>query len=123
MTSSPDKLFRAALVQLRSGRSVDANLETVERLIARAAQGGAAYVQTPENTALMEQKPELTLQAAQTEEAVLPARGAHSLGASHPHDTVAGNAVRSNEGCRKWLSGEALHRVTPESGTVKCHEG
>jgi len=69
MTSSPDKRFRAALVQLRSGRSVEANLETAERLIARAAQGGAAYVQTPENTALMEQKPELTLQAAQTEEA------------------------------------------------------
>jgi predicted amidohydrolase len=69
MTSSPDKRFRAALVQLRSGRSVDANLEIAERLIRRAAEGGAAYVQTPENTALMELKPELTLQAAQSEEA------------------------------------------------------
>lgn len=69
MTASPDKRFRAALVQLRSGRSVDANLEIAERLIRRAAEGGAAYVQTPENTALMELKPELTLQAAQSEEA------------------------------------------------------
>jgi predicted amidohydrolase len=68
MTSSPEKRFRAALVQLRSGRSVDANLETAERLIRRAAQAGAAYVQTPENTALMELKPELTLQAAQSEQ-------------------------------------------------------
>ena len=32
-----------------------------ETLIRRAAQGGAAYVQTPENTALMELKPELVL--------------------------------------------------------------
>ncbi|HEX2448550.1 MAG TPA: carbon-nitrogen hydrolase family protein [Methyloceanibacter sp.] len=69
MTSSPHKRLRAALVQLRSGRSVDANLDMAETLIRRAAQGGAAYVQTPENTALMELKPELTLQAAQTEEA------------------------------------------------------
>jgi predicted amidohydrolase len=68
MTSSPEKRIRAALVQLRSGRSVDANLETAERLIRRAAQAGAAYVQTPENTALMELKPELTLQAAQSEQ-------------------------------------------------------
>ncbi|MGA7458511.1 MAG: carbon-nitrogen hydrolase family protein [Methyloceanibacter sp.] len=67
MTSSPDKRFRAALVQLRSGRSVEANLEAAERLIRRAAEGGAVYVQTPENTALMELKPELTLQTAQTE--------------------------------------------------------
>jgi predicted amidohydrolase len=69
MTASPQKRFRAALVQLRSGRSVDANLDVAERLIRRAAQGGAIYVQTPENTALMELKPELTLQAAQTEQA------------------------------------------------------
>ena len=69
MTSSPEKRLRAALVQLRSGRSVDANLEAAERLIRQAAAGGAVYVQTPENTALMELKPELTLQTAQTEEA------------------------------------------------------
>ena len=45
-----------------------ANLEMAEALIRRAAQGGAVYVQTPENTALMELKPELTIQAAQSEE-------------------------------------------------------
>jgi predicted amidohydrolase len=69
MTPSPDRRFRAALVQLRSSRSVDANLDAAERLIRRAASGGAAYVQTPENTALMELKPELTVAAAETEEA------------------------------------------------------
>jgi len=68
MTPSPERRFRAGLVQLRSGRSMAANLETAERLIRRAAQGGAIYVQTPENTAIMELKPELVLRAAQIED-------------------------------------------------------
>src|SRR5262245_23551650 len=69
MSVPSDRRFRAALVQLRSSRSVDANLDAAERLIRRAASGGAAYVQTPENTALMELKPELTVASAETEEA------------------------------------------------------
>lgn len=68
MTPSPERRFRAGLVQLRSGRSMAANLERAEALVRRAAQGGAVYVQTPENTAIMELKPELVLQAAQTED-------------------------------------------------------
>jgi predicted amidohydrolase len=60
--------FRAGLVQLRSGRSVKPNLDKAEELIRRAAKGGAIYVQTPENTGLMELKPELVLEAAETEE-------------------------------------------------------
>ena len=68
MTPSPERRFRAGLVQLRSGCSMEANLERAEALVRRAAQGGAVYVQTPENTAIMELKPELVLQAAQTEE-------------------------------------------------------
>lgn len=60
--------FRAGLVQLRSGRSVKPNLDKAEELIRRAAKGGAIYVQTPENTGLMELKPELVLEAAETED-------------------------------------------------------
>ena len=72
MSPSPDKRFRAGLVQLRSGRSTAANLEQAEALIRRAGQGGAVYVQTPENTAIMELKPELVLEAAQFEEESVP---------------------------------------------------
>jgi deaminated glutathione amidase len=68
MTSSPNKRFRAALVQLRSGRAVAPNVELAEALVRRAAQGGAVYVQTPENTALMELEPVLTIKAAQAED-------------------------------------------------------
>jgi predicted amidohydrolase len=69
MTASPDKRFRAALVQLRSGRSVEANVDIAESLIRHAAKGGAAYVQTPENTGFMELEPEQTLLKAQREDA------------------------------------------------------
>jgi predicted amidohydrolase len=72
MTRASEKRFRAALVQLRSGRDVDANVRSAEALIRRAAEGGAVYVQTPENTAMMELKPELVLEAAETEEASAP---------------------------------------------------
>ena len=43
-------------------------VQSAEALIRRAAQGGAAYVQTPENTAIMELKPELVIESAKTEE-------------------------------------------------------
>jgi predicted amidohydrolase len=46
--------FKAALVQLRSGREIPANMAVASELIRMAAAGGANYVQTPENTALME---------------------------------------------------------------------
>lgn len=47
-------LFRAALVQLRCGRSVGPNLDAVEKAVRRAADGGADYVLTPENTNILE---------------------------------------------------------------------
>jgi predicted amidohydrolase len=46
--------FRAALVQLCSGRDIDKNVAKAEHLIREAAAGGAHYVQTPEVTTLME---------------------------------------------------------------------
>ncbi|MGD9501730.1 MAG: carbon-nitrogen hydrolase family protein [Methyloceanibacter sp.] len=72
MTSAPDRRFRAALVQLRSGRDVDANMQSAEALIRRAAEGGAVYVQTPENTALMELDSKRVLETAETEAASAP---------------------------------------------------
>jgi predicted amidohydrolase len=67
MSSERQRRFRAGLVQLRSGRAVAPNLDKAEALIRRAAKGGAEYVQTPENTGIMELKPELVLAAAESE--------------------------------------------------------
>jgi len=64
--------FRAGLVQLRSGRSVTPNLDKAVELIRRAAKGGAVYVQTPENTGLMELSPRLVLEVAETEDRSVP---------------------------------------------------
>lgn len=48
------RTFRAALVQMRCGREVARNLEHAEAAIRAGAKGGADYILTPENTALME---------------------------------------------------------------------
>jgi deaminated glutathione amidase len=48
------KKFRAALVQLRTGRNVIANIDAAARLVREAKSLGADYVQTPEQTSLME---------------------------------------------------------------------
>lgn len=52
MTASPK--FHAALLQMRSGRSIDANIEAVRKLAREAKAAGADYVQTPEMTNVME---------------------------------------------------------------------
>ena len=64
--------FRAALVQLRAGRSIAPNLDQAEALVRQAAKGGAHYVQTPENTALMELEPALVLKQVQPETESVP---------------------------------------------------
>ena len=46
--------FRAGLVQMCSGRSIEANVLEATRMIREAAAGGAQYVQTPEVTTQME---------------------------------------------------------------------
>jgi hypothetical protein len=81
MSAPQDRRFRAALVQLRSGRTVAANLDGAEALIRRAADGGADYIQTPENTALMELAPELVLASAVTEAEHAPLERLRALAA------------------------------------------
>jgi predicted amidohydrolase len=81
MMGAPATGFRAALVQLRSGRSIRANLDQAETLIRRAARGGARYVQTPENTAVMELEPAQVLAAAETEAASVPLKRLCALAA------------------------------------------
>lgn len=54
MTATHIPPFRAALAQMRSGRSVDANVRDAIALIREAKDKGADYIQTPEVTTLME---------------------------------------------------------------------
>lgn len=67
MQSERAQRFRAALVQLRGSRVLADNLAAAEVLIREAAKGGADYIQTPENTALMELEPERVLAQASPE--------------------------------------------------------
>ena len=60
--------FRAALVQMCTGRDVERNLIAATDLIRQAAKGGAHYVQTPEMTTLLELDKAKLLVATRPEE-------------------------------------------------------
>jgi len=53
--------FRAACVQLRSGRDMGRNIEVAGELIRQAAAGGADLIMTPENSSLLELETERLL--------------------------------------------------------------
>ncbi|MBV6487220.1 MAG: carbon-nitrogen hydrolase family protein [Pseudorhodoplanes sp.] len=67
VTGKP-QTFRAALVQMRSGCTPAANLDTAAGLIREARNQGADYVQTPEMTNIMELSREKLLAAILPEE-------------------------------------------------------
>src|SRR5262245_3891377 len=54
MTAIGMASFRIGLIQMRSGRSPQSNLDTAAKLIGEAKNAGATYVQTPEMTNIME---------------------------------------------------------------------
>ena len=68
MQSAKPNSFRAALVQMCSGRDVARNLRDATALIREAASGGADYVQTPEATNVMELDRARLFAAAEPEE-------------------------------------------------------
>ncbi|WP_232631609.1 carbon-nitrogen hydrolase family protein [Methylobacterium sp. Leaf118] len=54
MSEAASGRFVAACVQMRGGRDPAANRDTAVRAVREAAEAGAAYVQTPETTSLIE---------------------------------------------------------------------
>jgi len=50
--------FKAAMIQMRAGLTVSANIDAAARMIGEAKAAGADYVQTPEMTNIMEVKRE-----------------------------------------------------------------
>ncbi len=81
MSAQEGQRFRAALVQLRASRAIHPNLDQADALIRQAASGGADYVQTPENTALMELEPQRVLAQVQPEEDSVPLQRLRALAA------------------------------------------
>ena len=69
MTGQP---LHVALVQLRSGRDVAANVAAISSLVRQAAATGAHYVQTPENSTVMDEDKARLLAGTTTEEASPP---------------------------------------------------
>jgi predicted amidohydrolase len=67
-TAAKTSKFRVGLVQMRSGRTPQANLDAAARLIGEAKDGGAHYVLTPEMTNIMEVSRDKLLSAIVAEE-------------------------------------------------------
>src|SRR5437879_13704280 len=61
--------FRVGLIQMRSGRAPQQNIDAATRLIDEAKAAGADYVQTPEMTNIMEVRRESLFAALVPEEA------------------------------------------------------
>jgi predicted amidohydrolase len=61
--------FKAAMIQMRSGLTPAANIDTAVRLIGEAKNSGAAYVQTPEMTNILAAKREQLLATIVDEDA------------------------------------------------------
>ena len=66
--SSSAEVFTAACVQLRSGRDVAANIAMAVELVGKAAQEGAHFIATPENTSLMEAERPLLFEKTRRED-------------------------------------------------------
>jgi predicted amidohydrolase len=66
--SSERAAFRVGLIQMRSGRSPEANVAAAATLIREAKAAGAQYVQTPEMTNIMELKRDRLFEAIGSEE-------------------------------------------------------
>src|SRR3990172_2381607 len=69
MTDVRPAIFKAAMIQMRSGIAPAANLEACVRMIGEAKSAGAGYVQTPEMTNIMEVKRERLFASIVGEEA------------------------------------------------------
>ncbi len=63
-----DSIFKAACIQLQTGQDMAQNFVVAENLIREAASGGAQYVQTPEQTMLMELKSKALFENLKSEE-------------------------------------------------------
>lgn len=66
-TLSRTEVFSAACVQLRAGREVAANVAQALALMDVAADAGAQFIATPENTSLMEAKRDLLFEKTRAE--------------------------------------------------------
>jgi predicted amidohydrolase len=81
--TAPRATFRAGLIQMRSGRTPQANLDAATALIAEARAAGAEYVQTPEMTNIMEIRREVLFTAIVGEESDICLAASRDLARTH----------------------------------------
>lgn len=90
--------FKAALVQMRSGRDMEINLAAAAELIGQAVAGGAQYVQTPEVSNILEPDKERLKAIARAESDDVFVRGFAGLAQQHRIWLHAGSLALKGEG-------------------------
>ncbi|WGD28493.1 carbon-nitrogen hydrolase family protein [Ancylobacter sp. WKF20] len=90
--------FKAALVQMRTGKSIAANVEAASALIRAAAGEGATYIQTPEMTGTMEENRETLFAGLHPEETDTALAAFRALAAElKVHLHIGSLAIRASE--------------------------
>ncbi|MFK8249979.1 carbon-nitrogen hydrolase family protein [Ancylobacter terrae] len=111
--------FRAALVQMRTARSIAANVAAASTLIRAAAAEGATYIQTPEMTGTMEESRQ-SLFAVLSEEADDPAlKSFRALAAElRIHLHIGSLAVRASE----HRAANRSYLIGPDGGILAWYD-
>ena len=62
------KTLKAACIQMRSGTSVECNVEMLSGMVRQAAGDGARYIQTPEMSGLLQKNPKLLMETVRLQD-------------------------------------------------------
>ncbi|SCW87403.1 carbon-nitrogen hydrolase family protein [Ancylobacter rudongensis] len=129
MTGSSDTLtpgtprlgspFRAALIQMRTEKSVAANVAAASALIREAAAAGASYIQTPEMTGTMEENREALFRVLHAEEDDPALAAFRALAAElKVHLHIGSLAVRASE----HRAANRSYLLAPDGTIAACYD-
>ena len=112
-------VFKAAVVQMRSGKEPRRNAADMEALVREAVGGGASYVQTPEMTGALLRDKDARASAFTTEEKdVVVATASRLAGELGIHLHVGSTAILRADG---KLANRAL-LFGPDGGLLACYD-
>src|SRR5260221_555677 len=90
-------IFKAAMIQMRSGLKPAANIDDAARMIGEAKSAGAEYVLTPEMTNILAAKRQQLLAAAGATMLAIPSAFTQQTGEAHWHVLMRARAIEN--GC------------------------
>jgi deaminated glutathione amidase len=112
-------VFRAAVVQMRSGQDPARNIEAMEALVTEAAERGATYVQTPEMTGMLARDRELLRARLMPAEADPVVEAARALARRHAIVLHLGStAIAADDG----MAANRAFLFGPDGETIETYD-